>query len=193
MRRKRRILIIDGHPDADPGRLVHGLAAAYGEAADAGGHAVRTAVLATLDIVPLRSRSDWEHGEMSQAVGAVQQDLLWADHLVLLFPLWLGDMPALLKALLEQALRPGFAFREERGRLRPRLQDRSAHIIVTMGMPGMVYRLWFGAHAVKLIRRSIFGFVGIRPVRTTMIGSVERQGVPETALRQMTRLGRRAR
>ena len=33
-----------------------------------------------------------------------------ADHIVFIFPLWLGTMPALLKALLEQLMRPGIAF-----------------------------------------------------------------------------------
>ena len=36
--------------------------------------------------------------------------MTWADHVVILYPLWLGSMPALLKALLEQMLRPGFAY-----------------------------------------------------------------------------------
>lgn len=30
--------------------------------------------------------------------------------MVILYPLWLGSMPAMLKALIEQMLRPAFAF-----------------------------------------------------------------------------------
>lgn len=35
--------------------------------------------------------------------------ILWADHIVFLYPLWLGHMPALLQAFLEHALRLGIA------------------------------------------------------------------------------------
>jgi len=40
--------------------------------------------------------------ELVDAQAAVSR----ADHLVLLFPLWLGTMPAVVKALLKQILRP---------------------------------------------------------------------------------------
>src|SRR3546814_9849412 len=59
----------------------------------------------------------------------------WADHLVILYPLWLGDVPALLKGFLEQILRPGFAIDEgSTGMSAKLLTGRSARIIVTMGM-----------------------------------------------------------
>jgi putative NADPH-quinone reductase len=83
-------------------------------------------------------------------------------------------MPALLKAFLEQVLRPGFAF--ERGARNPftakRLGGRSARIVVTMGMPALVYRWVFRAHSVKSLERNILGFAGIGPVRETLIGGV---------------------
>ena len=37
---------------------------------------------------------------------------LGVEHLVIVFPLWLGDMPAVLKGFFEQVLRPGFAIGE---------------------------------------------------------------------------------
>ena len=40
-----------------------------------------------------------------------QRAIASAEHIVIFFPLWLGTMPALLKAFLEQVLRPGFANR----------------------------------------------------------------------------------
>jgi putative NADPH-quinone reductase len=60
------------------------------------------------------------------------------------FPLWLASMPALLKGFFEQALRPGFALGPtEPGRMwKKLLKGRSARIVVTMGMPALVYR-WY--------------------------------------------------
>src|SRR3546814_3060446 len=48
----------------------------------------------------------------ADAIHKAQADIRWADHLVILYPLWLGDVPALLKGFLEQILRPGFAIDE---------------------------------------------------------------------------------
>jgi len=59
---------------------------------------------------------------------------------VLLFPLWLGDMPALLKGFLEQVARPGFAFAVERDSplISKLLAGRSARVVVAMGMPALL-------------------------------------------------------
>jgi putative NADPH-quinone reductase len=170
----RRILLIQGHPDATRAHLCHALADAYAEGAREAGHAVRTVDVGRLDVPVLRSAEDWEHGTLPAGLADAQAAIEWAEHLVVLFPLWLGDMPALLKAFLEQVLRPGFAF--ERGARNPftakRLGGRSARIVVTMGMPALVYRWVFRAHSVKSLERNILGFAGIGPVRETLIGGV---------------------
>ena len=95
----------------------------------------------------------------------------WAEHWVFLFPLWHGTMPALLKAFLEHIFRPGFAM-EYRERQFPKrlLAGRSARIVVTMGMPVMLYRWYFGAFGVRAFERSMLGFAGIRPIRESFYG-----------------------
>jgi putative NADPH-quinone reductase len=105
----------------------------------------------------------------------VQDKFDWASHVVILYPLWLGGMPAMLKGLLEQLLRPGFAFSTRKlGRWPVKLQGgKSARIIVTMGMPGAIYRFWYRAHTLRALQRNILKFVGFRRVRATVIGSVE--------------------
>lgn len=162
----RRILILDGHPDPDPARLIHGLAGACAEGADDAGHEVRRVDLAALD-VPLLSGAEEFHGEdLPEAAAALQADIAWAEHAVILFPLWMGGMPARLKGLVEQTFRPGFAM-DYSGRFpKGRLKGRSARIVVTMGMPALAYRLWYRAHALKALERNILRFVGFAPVRS---------------------------
>lgn len=169
---QRRILIIDGHPDADPARFVHALASAY--AKGAAGHDVRTVRIADLDFPVLRDPKAWLEQPPPASLLAVQEQVKWAEHLVILYPLWLGDMPALLKAFLEQVLRPDFAFRYGSGMMADKLlTGRSARLIVTMGMPGAIYELFFLAHSVRSFQRNILKFVGISPVKRTIIGAVE--------------------
>jgi putative NADPH-quinone reductase len=104
------ILILQGHPDASARHLCHALAEAYADGARAVGHELRVLEIARLDFPLLRSQQAWENEPVPDGLAAAQQDIAWAQHIVIVFPLWLGDMPALLKAFLEQMARPGFAF-----------------------------------------------------------------------------------
>ena len=123
-----------------------------------------------------------------------QEDIAWCNHLLLCFPLWLGDMPAMLKGFLEQVARPGFAFhRDDKNPFKKALGGRSARIVVTMGMPALLYRWYFRAHSVKSLERNILGFVGIAPVHETLVGLVDRlgaQGVAEWCAK-MRKLGQK--
>jgi putative NADPH-quinone reductase len=169
---RTNILIVDGHPDADRARFVHALADAYAAGAAATGHDLRRIDLATLDFPLLRSRADWIDGTPVPAIERAQADIRWANHIVFLYPLWLGDVPALLKGFLEQVARPGFALAE--GRMpKPLLKGRSARLVVTMGMPAFFYRFYYGAHSVKSFERNILKLAGIKPVEHTLIGNVE--------------------
>lgn len=172
----RRIVIIQGHPDAGGGRYGHALAQAYIDGARRAGHEVEILPVADLDFPLLRSKQEFDGGAPPEAIGRCQQAILAADHLVIIHPLWLGSMPALLKGFLEQVFRPGFAFGrpDKPGRMGPKLlKGRSARVIVTMGMPGFAYRWFYGAHAVKSLERNILAFTGFRPIHRTLIGMVE--------------------
>lgn len=171
----KRILIIQGHPDATARHLGHALAEAYAEAAQSAGYTVRWTHVGQLDFPLLRSQKAWEEAAVPLNLRQAQEDIRWAEHLVIFFPLWLGDMPALLKGFLEQVARPGFAFKYDKGRTafgQKGLKGRSARVVVTMGMPALVYRWYFRAHSVKSLERNILGFVGIAPVSETLIGMV---------------------
>lgn len=111
----KRILLIQGHLDSGNRHLCHGLEDAYGEGASAGGHDVRRIAVGELDFPTLRSQKAWEHGALPPELKVSQEQIHWAEHIVIFFPLWLGDMPALLKAFLEQVARPGFAFTRKEG------------------------------------------------------------------------------
>ncbi|MCB8839878.1 NAD(P)H-dependent oxidoreductase [Aurantimonas sp. VKM B-3413] len=193
----RRILLILGHPDPAPNHLCRALADAYDEGARAEGHTVDRIDLSGLDFPLLRSPADFMSGSVPDALRPAADALAAADHVVIVFPLWLGTMPAVLKAFLEQLMRPGVAFENAaggKGFPKGRLSGRSARVVVTMGMPSVVYRLWFRNHGIACLRRNILNFVGIRPVRETLYGMVE-AGEPtkrEGWIAQMRALGARA-
>lgn len=185
-----RIVIINGHPDPDPHHFIHALARVYRTAA-AKQHEVRQIDIAQLDFPVLRNPEVWRNGTVPSGLIEAQRDIAWAEHIVILYPLWLGDVPALFKAFLEQTFRPGFALQPEpAGRYAKLLTQKSARVIVTMGMPAMGYRLFFLAHSLSSLRRNILQFVGISPVRTTLIGSVESSRARARGMAVVDRLGR---
>jgi putative NADPH-quinone reductase len=84
-------------------------------------------------------------------------------------------IPALFKAFYEQVFRPGFALAYgQPGRVPKKLlSGRTARIVVTMGMPALYYRWYFGAHGLKSLKHSVLTFSGIRPVKETLVGMVD--------------------
>ncbi|MEI9805834.1 MAG: NAD(P)H-dependent oxidoreductase [Pseudolabrys sp.] len=111
-------------------------------------------------------------------LAAAREAFVASDHIVIVFPLWLGDMPALLKGFLERLVQPDLlTVQASHGKASWQFfKGKSARVIMTMGMPGWFYRWYFGAHALKLLKRNILNFTGIKPVRSTIYGTIEAVG-----------------
>lgn len=191
----RRIVIVQGHPDPGGGHYGHALARAYLEGAAESGHQVEVLPVAEFDFALLRTRQDFDGGNPPEVIRNCQRAIAAADHLVIIHPLWLGSMPGLLKGFLEQVFRPDFAFGRPQTPGRPGrklLKGKSARVVVTMGMPGFAYRWFYGAHAVKSLERNVLAFTGFRPIRRTLIGSVEARDDAgrKARLAEMRKLGR---
>jgi putative NADPH-quinone reductase len=167
----KRIAIIQGHPDPAGHHLLHAMADAYALAAAAAGHEVRRIEVAKLDFPLLRTQAEFEAGALPLALEQPREDMRWAQHWMFVFPLWHGTMPALLKAFLEHVFRPGFAMEyKERGFPKRLLAGRSARIVVTMGMPVLLYRWYFGAYGLRSFECSMLSFAGIKPIRESLYG-----------------------
>ena len=166
-----KILIIDGHPDPSKERFCHALADAYEKCARSIDHEARVIKIAELNIPCLRSEAESNSGNLpNEELEKAQESIIWAEHIVIIYPLWLGDVPAYLKAFLEHVFRPDFAFDEN---MRGKLKAKSATIIVTMGMPAFFYRWYFWSHSLTSLKRNILKFVGIRPIIEVLIGSIK--------------------
>ncbi len=169
------IVIIQGHPDAAGNHLCHALADAYAEGAEAGGYEVKVFDVARIDFPLLRTYEDWHRGAEGTPPGLIdaQAACSAADHIVFIYPLWLGTMPALLKGFIEQLFRPGVAVEYGDGLPKGKFKGKSARVIITMGMPAVVYRWFFFAHSLRSLERNILKFVGISPIRNSIYGMVE--------------------
>jgi len=192
----KKIAVVQGHPDRAPTRLCRALADAYARGASGAGHEVRVIDVASLDFPLLRSQEEFERGSPPRDIEVAQETLRWADHWTIVYPIWLGDAPALLKAFIEQTFRPGFALRYRDGRIpEGLLKGKTARLIVTMAMPSLVYRFLFFAHGLRNLKRNVLNYAGVAPVRATLIGSVKGMDAKtvEEWLSTVDGLGREAR
>lgn len=76
-----------------------------------------------------------------------------------------------LKAFLEQVFRPAFIHKSGffGGGV---LTRKSARVVVTMGMPALIYRWYYRAHSLRSLEQNILGFARARPVHDTIISGV---------------------
>ncbi|MEM8753817.1 MAG: NAD(P)H-dependent oxidoreductase [Pseudomonadota bacterium] len=189
-----RVLVILGHPV--PGAFCAALADAYQKGAEGAGHDVRRIDVGALEIDPVLRTGFAPRRDEEPALLAARRDVEWAEHLVLIWPLWLGDAPAILKGFLERLLSEGFAVEklEEPPFYRPLLGGRTARVVTTMQMPLFAYRIWAWSAANRILRTQVLNFVGIRPVLETILTRVEASTPERRAkwLDDMERLGAKA-
>jgi NAD(P)H dehydrogenase (quinone) len=168
-----------------PDSYCEALGEAYARGAEAGGHEARLFVLAKMNFDAILHEGYRREQPLEPDLVVAREAIRAADHLVFVFPLWCGDMPAILKGFIERVLQPDLlAVHAGKGDWKI-LKGKSARVIMTMGMPGWFYRLWFGAHALKLFRRNILHFTGVKPVRATVYGMIE--GVSDGTRREWLR------
>jgi NAD(P)H dehydrogenase (quinone) len=166
------VTIIVGHPQ----RLSYGeaLADAYRRWAESAGNTVHMFKLSEMTFDPILHEGYRQEQPFEPDLKSAYDALAASDHWVLIFPLWCGDMPALLKGFIERILQPDLIRRQgtENAMNWRIFEKKSARIIMTMAMPVSVYRFWYGPHALKLLKNNILNFIGVKPVRETLLGMV---------------------
>lgn len=169
----KKILLILGHPVKDT--FSDSLRESYKKGALASGAEVREICLRKLKFDLNFSEGYRGNQQLEPDLVKAQEDISWADHLVLIYPNWWSTFPALLKGFFDRTFLPGFAFNYRKGSLLwdKLLTGRSARIIVTMDTPPWYYWLVYRRPGHNAMKRGILEFCGIRPVRITTIGSLK--------------------
>ena len=187
-----RIVIIVGH--ALTGTYCEALAEAYRRGAVEARHQTALINTATMAFDPVLRGGYRELQPLEPDLVAAREAIHAADHLVLIFPLWLGTLPAIFKGFLERVIQPDIFEPAKTGHFVTPWKGKSVRIVMTMGMPGFIYRWYYGAHALKMLKRNILAFLGAGPIRSTIHGTIE--GVSNERrvrwLSDMEALGRRA-
>ncbi len=141
----KRILMVYGTPKAIS--FCHALGDAYAQAARGEGHVVRIIKLGELDFDPILHHGYDQTQTLEADLLDAQRQIHWAEHLVFVYPVWWGGLPALLTGFFDRVLMPGFAFK--------------THVLVAMDTSARYFHWIYGAPARWSAPFS--GYAGSRP------------------------------
>jgi putative NADPH-quinone reductase len=170
-----KTLVITGHPTKNS--FSSALAQHYCEGAKESGKEVRAIHVGDLDFAPFLQNGYSDEQVIEPDIHYAQEDIRWADHLVFVYPTWWSTPTSLLKAFIERALTPGFAFKYyTKGKKGVAwdsyLTGKSARVISTMDGPPWYYRWVTGDPGYKMMKDTL-GFCGVKPLARTYFGSVK--------------------
>jgi NAD(P)H dehydrogenase (quinone) len=167
-----RVLVLDGHPDAES--LCGSLASIAAEAAEARGANVKILHLSGLAFDPNLAGGYKRRQEHEPDLVAFLEALRWCDTFILVHPMWWGAAPAKLKGLIDRVFLPGIAFAYEGDGHFPKklLDGRTSRVLITTDTPG--WYLWFGYRNgwLNVLRRQILDFVGLKVTHMKTIGPI---------------------
>ncbi len=168
----KKILIINGHPDRESFNFA--LAEAYKKGALASNAEVKEIVVRDLNFNPNLQFGYRKRTELEPDLLDAQQKIRWADHLVLVYPVWWGSIPALFKGFFDRVFLPGFAFQKRENSVwwDKLLVNKSARIICTLDQPAWYYWLVYRQPSTFAMKKLTLQFTGIKPVRVTTIGPI---------------------
>lgn len=171
-----------GNPDKD-GTLSNDFADTYQRAAVLAGHEIRRVNVGDLSFDPILHKGYRAIQPLEPDLTKLQEDFKWAEHFVLVYPLWWSSAPSLLKGLIDRMWLPGFAFRFNKSKDGKRtlgwqklLAGRTARVIVLLKNHPLLERFMFGDYTSEVVH-AVLGFSGFK-VRLSEIGNSE--GLSET-------------
>ncbi len=166
----KKILIIIGHPDEESFNF--GIFNAYKTGALNSGAEVQEIKIRDLKFNPNLEFGYRKRTELEPDLLEAQDKIKWADHLVWIYPVWWGSVPAIMKGFIDRVFLPGFAFKKREGSVwwDKFLVGKSARLISTLDQPVWFYKLVNGSPSDKAMKRLTMNFVGIKKVKITNIG-----------------------
>ena len=166
----KKIALIVGHPDTESFNFA--LANAYKTGAVKSGAEIREIIINELDFDPNLKYGYRKRTELEPDLLKSQETLKWADHIVWVYPVWWGSVPAIMKGFLDRVLLPGFAFKKREGSVwwDKYFTGKTSRLICTMDQPTWFYRLVNRAPSHHAMKKLTMNFIGVKSVKITAIG-----------------------
>jgi len=103
-----------------------------------------------------------------------REQIMWADRLVFVYPIWWGRPPAMLMGYIDQMFASDFAYKDKGGLLpEGLLKGKSVVCVSTMKGPAHYPLLLLNNAHQALMKKALFRYVGIKKVKFFEFGSME--------------------
>jgi NAD(P)H dehydrogenase (quinone) len=158
-----KVLVILAHPD--PESFNHSVAKSVMLQLSSKGHEVKVRDLYALGFDPVMTLEEWQDYSQKELPPAPeileeQQAVLWANHLIFIYPTWWWSPPAILKGYFDRVFTPDFAFDANSDPSLGLLKNKKVIIIQTTGAPEeFVVGEGMDAAVKKLMQAGVFGFL----------------------------------
>lgn len=166
----KKILVLDGNPK--PNSYCHHLGDLY-ECEAREYFNIKRINLSSMEFNPSLDHGYDTVQALEPCLVDFQQSILWADHIVIVMPIWWGGTPAKLKGLFDRTFLPDFSFRyEEDNPLQvPLLKGKTSRIIITMDAPSD-YLEEQATPAVAQLNTFTLQFCGVESAGINLFGSI---------------------
>ena len=149
-------LVVVAHPAADS--FTMGLARAYAAELEELGHSQWTFDLYRMGFNPVLTAQELapvsaDHSA-SADVAQAQGDILAADVLTVIYPLWWLSMPAMMKGYIDRVFARGFAYESHNGIVRGLLSGKKSVLITVSGAPLLLLVKSGNWNAVQVLQDS---------------------------------------
>jgi NAD(P)H dehydrogenase (quinone) len=167
------IYILLAHPDKES--FNGQLADFYAEAARSKNHNVRIQRLGEMKFDPILWKGYKVVQELEPDLKAAQENILWCEKWVIIYPIWWGSVPAIFKGFIDRTLYSGFAYKyHTKDPLWDKLlKGKQAHIITTCDAPRWWIWWMYRNSDIYAIKNATLRFSGISPVMVTRIGRMK--------------------
>ena len=160
------VLIVFTHPN--PNSFNHALLERVSAGLTEAGHTIKVKDLYKENFDPILSASDLaqlQEGNIPPKIAKEQEQLLWADSLIFIYPLWWFGRPAMLKGWFDIVMTNGLAFEYSSDGVKGLLKHQRALVLITAGGSKQYFE---DNDALQLIHRPItdgtLSFCGIKDV-----------------------------
>lgn len=139
----KKIFIIECNPKKEHSkRRVY--VQTYIDEAKSCGHEVRIINLYDLNIDYLRFSGDNADHSLTGELKQAQDNLIWADQLVITYPIWCFAIPAILKSFIERTFSRDIIWKISEKGPQPILKNKTAVIMQSYDMPSIFMKYFLG-------------------------------------------------
>ena len=168
----KKTLLITAHPSSQG--FVHTMAKQYEQVVKKNGGSVEI-----LDLYDSKNRQPFLKFETpkecpQEGLKEMHKKIINADEIVLSFPVWWGDAPAIMKNWLDCNFTPGFAYKYTAKGVKKLLIGKTAKILATSDAPGIAYSFFLAPMRLTWSKMRL-DFCGIKVTHFKVYGKMRKR------------------